>query len=1016
VFHESTAFSNNARQQNTARLANPGIRFRIPGIRKLKRSLPKPPDESAIISVQPFSVSPEDGVQPMSAPGTVPSPKDKADATGKTAAGGKMNDTTLWSADDQQKRLAELTAARTDSDRELPLKHDVRSLGTLLGRVLIEQCGMELFQTVEQLRRVLIGHREHQQGQAEQPAPTQSQHDRQLAEALDTIAHLDVGQAYQVAKAFAIYFELTNLAETNHRKRRHRASMLHGEEEPLAGSLRGTLHRSHSAGLNAEEVLAALQKVRVIPVFTAHPTEIARRSVLHKRHRIAQHLENLDRLPLSRSEAAALEAAIFAEITALWQTDEVRLEKPTVIDEVRMGLDYFPLSLFEAVPRLYGELGQAFRDIFGQAIEDESLPILLQFGSWIGGDRDGNPFVTPQSTQDALRMARHFILDHYIQELNQLADRLSVSIHQVDVSPNLHARCKEYEASMGREGSRFRRVSGQEIYRRFVGFALARLHDARKDPAGAWAYSEAGQFISDMTLMRDSLRENRGQAIARSLIDPLLRKIRTFGFHLSTLDIRQHAQVHAEVLKAATASQTETPNPALLQSPAQTSLMETCCTISEIKKVYPPESIRAYVISGTESEEDIFAVMRLANVCGVRMAASGDDPGLMPVPLFESIASLRSAAEIMQRVWSTPAYQGLLDSWGRWQEIMLGYSDSNKDGGMLTSTWELHKAHHQLHEMARRHDVKLRLFHGRGGTVGRGGGPTHRAILAQPAGDFSGEIRITEQGEVLNWKYSDPLLAEWNLELMVAATLEALCYPASPPAPAKLAWDAAMEEMSADAFGFYRTHIAENSDVLDFFEQATPVTELENVRLGSRPARRKSSRRLEDLRAIPWVFGWMQSRNALPAWFGVGYAMDRFASRGQASHQQLQEMMRGFPLFSDLILNVELAMAKADLTIARHYASLVTDEALRRRVWPMMEEEFERTRRVILSVTGQRELLESNPMLLQSIRLRNPYVDPMSLIQVDLLRRKRAGENSEALNYAIGATINGIASGLHNTG
>jgi phosphoenolpyruvate carboxylase len=335
---------------------------------------------------------------------------------------------------------------------------------------------------------------------------------------------------------------------------------------------------------------------------------------------------------------------------------------------------------------------------------------------------------------------------------------------------------------------------------------------------------------------------------------------------------------------------------------------------------------------------------------------------------------------------------------------------------MLTSTWEIYKAHRELHEAARKHEIKLRLFHGRGGTVGRGGGPTHAAILAQPAGYFSGEIRITEQGEVLNWKYSNPVLAEWNLEIMVAASLEALTRPAGVRPESHDRWAKAMEQMSQDAFMFYRRNIAEDPDVLTYFEQATPVNELEHAQIGSRPARRSQGRRLEDLRAIPWVFGWMQSRHALPAWFGVGYALERFAAQGEQAKEQLREMLRNFPLFNDLIRNVELAMAKADIAIARVYASLVRDPELRERVWKVIAEEFERTLRMVLLVKEQERLLEKNPVLSRSIRLRNPYVDPMSLIQVDLLRRKQLGDNTEALNYALGATINGIAAGLHNTG
>jgi phosphoenolpyruvate carboxylase len=389
----------------------------------------------------------------------------------------------------------------------------------------------------------------------------------------------------------------------------------------------------------------------------------------------------------------------------------------------------------------------------------------------------------------------------------------------------------------------------------------------------------------------------------------------------------------------------------------------------------------------------------------------------MPVPLFESIEDLRNAPAVCRELWSRPDYRKLMATWDNWQEVMLGYSDSNKDGGMLTSTWELHKAQHRLHEAARECGVNLRLFHGRGGTVGRGGGPTHAAILAQPAGDFSGEIRITEQGEVLSWKYSDPVLAEWNLEIMIAACLEAITMPSQAAPEATQRWHDAMQTMSKDAFAFYRKHIAENPEVLEYFEQATPVNELEYARIGSRPARRAATRSLDDLRAIPWVFGWMQSRHAVPAWFGVGHALDRFAAYSPANAELLREMMHGSPLFASLISSVEIAMAKADFAIARIYADLVTDAALRDRVFEMLRQEFERTARVILLVTGQRDLLEKNSVLSRSIRLRNPYVDPLSLIQVDLLRRKRALTDPDpTLDYALGATMNGIAAGLHNTG
>jgi phosphoenolpyruvate carboxylase len=440
--------------------------------------------------------------------------------------------------------------------------------------------------------------------------------------------------------------------------------------------------------------------------------------------------------------------------------------------------------------------------------------------------------------------------------------------------------------------------------------------------------------------------------------------------------------------------------------------------VRELKRTYPPRAIRSYVISETRSAADVLSLIWLAELSGVRVAASDDgaDPGLMPVPLFESIEDLRNCPSICRNLWMHHDYAPLLDSWGRQQEVMLGYSDSNKDGGMLTSTWEIFKAHRALQLVARDCDVKLTLFHGRGGTVGRGGGPTHQAIVAQPAAAFSGRLKITEQGEVMNWKYSDAVLAERNLELMIAASLEVLSRSTESSHVMEEEWEATMEALSHDAFAWYREMIADNPEVLTYFEEATPVRELEHARIGSRPARRDEGRKLSDLRAIPWVFGWMQSRHVLPAWFGVGFALDRFAGRGAEQEHSLQTMIRQFPLFMDLISNVEMGLAKADLSIARLYASLVADESLRKRVFEMIVEEFERTKRVLLRLTGQTNLLENNPVLARSIRLRNPYVDPLSLIQVALLRRKRNGEEHENLDYALAATINGIAAGLRNTG
>ncbi|HMD18334.1 MAG TPA: phosphoenolpyruvate carboxylase [Terriglobales bacterium] len=953
-----------------------------------------------------------------------------------------MPDSSLWSGGAQADRLAELTADTADPAKELPLRRDVRSLGILLGRVLVEQEGEAFFDVVEQLRRLLIQHREPPQSDSAPGANDCSENNSLINDTLMThslltgareiVSRLSVEDAYRITKAFAIYFELTNLAETNHRKRRSRAARMLGRKTPVPGSFRGTLVRMHAAGISAHALREALQKVKVTPVFTAHPTEITRHTIRLKRRRIAAYLEHLDQLPLPDSAAREYESLILAEITALWQTDEVRLNKPTVRDEIHMGLDYFPIVLFETLPRLFAELEESLRDVYGNDAEvPEPLSFgALSFGSWIGGDRDGNPFVTAASTREALDMARQVIIDHYIAETTRLIGQLSMSTRRIGVSAALAQRVREYDQKLGEKYSRWKQITSAELYRHFLEFLIARLRFTRKSSRHEHAYKSPQQFEEDLGIIRDSLGANHGHRLVE-LVSPLLLKVRTFGFHLHALDIRQHASVQSQALvelaSAPKLPARATQFPPELSAPSA-ELFRTFRAIAELKRTHSPEAIRNFIISNTQSEHDVYAVIQLAARGGVSVAASnnGADPGLMPVPLFESIEALRASPAIMRRVWRAPEFQPLLDSWGRIHEVMLGYSDSNKDGGMLTSTWELHKAQHQLHQAARDCGVDLRLFHGRGGTVGRGGGPTHAAILAQPPGDFSGAIRITEQGEVLSWKYADPVLAEWNLEIMIAASLEGVTMPSRAEPEAEHRWQEAMEAMSADAFAFYRKHIAENPEVLEYFEQATPVNELEHVRIGSRPASRTAKRslapdrslnlNLNDLRAIPWVFGWMQSRHAVPAWFGVGYALDRFAQRSPAHAELLREMMRRFPLFASLIRSVEIAMAKADFAIARLYADLVTDAALRERVFEMLRQEFERTARLILAVTGQQELLEKNPVLLRSVRLRNPYVDPLSLIQVDLLRRKRTGIGDPALDYAIGATMNGIAAGLHNTG
>jgi len=951
----------------------------------------------------------------------------------------------LWNPESWPQRLAELEAQSGDL-KEAPLRRDVRSLGTLLGEVLREQAGQELFDQVETLRQGTIRRRDAElRGNADEAA-------RQAAAALALVHAQPSERAILLTRAFAFYFELINLAETNHRKRRRVALRLSGQAGRQRGSLAGTFCEMRRVGIAAGDALDYLRRVLIVPVFTAHPTEAARRTVMFKRRRIGEFLEALDRIPVPEQDLSRLEELVLAEITCLWQTDEVRSRRPTVFDEIKMGLDYYDVSIFETLPELYREISAALRAAYDLEIEPIDLPVVLRFGSWIGGDRDGNPFVTPEVTRGALHLARGHLLVYYQRRLDAIIDLLTTSAQQRAVSQALLDRLRAYVAQVHTpEAQVFGAQYEFEYYRRFVICLKARIQQAIERAgeslasAGASlpvtpytlgrghdkltralpAYCSAQEFLDDLAILRASLAENGGIRIARTLIDPLILQVRTFGLHLHTLDIRQHARVHAAALQEAIG---DTIAPALAGGlSAETSgVLETFRVVAAVKSGCSPEAVRQYVISGAASVDDVLAVVRLARLGGVTVEGAGDapgiDPGLMPVPLFESIEDLRNAPSICRELWSRPDYRRLIASWGNWQEVMLGYSDSNKDGGMLTSTWELFRAHRGLHTVARECAIKLRIFHGRGGTVGRGGGPTHRAIFAQPFDAFDGQLRITEQGEVLNFKYADEVLAERNLELMIAASLDALARPnARDPeghftGMLKPEWEAALDALSDLSFGFYRKHILDDAGVMAYFEESTPVGELENAKIGSRPARRSDSPRLSDLRAIPWVFGWTQSRLLVPAWFGVGYAIENYQGGSGANLGLLQTMAKEFPLFIDLLRNVEMALGKADLGTARLYSTLVKDGELRERIYDLFEAEFHRTVRALLAVLRQTELLETNQVLAHSIKLRNPYVDPMHLIQVDMLRRKRAGEDTPEVNRAIAATINGISAGLRNTG
>ena len=882
----------------------------------------------------------------------------------------------------------------------------------MLGDVIRAQDGQAVFDQIEAIRKASVDFHRRDDARGERGVE-------------DRLATLSLEETVRFAHAFACFLQITNLAEDQAQHRRALAG--DAQSDTLAGAIRAL----EAEGVGRDAVVHLLARGRIAPVLTAHPSEVRRKSVLDRQTAITAGLE-AHAAAKTDAERTAIEHELTREISIFWRTRLLRTAKIAVADEIENAISYFDRSFLAALPALYAHWGE----VLGQR-----PPSFLRIDTWVGGDRDGNPFVTPAATREALAMAHGLLLTHYRRRLQNIFDQLGSSTNQVPVSAALATRLDAYTAQLRAAGQNaLAERFPQESLRLLIACIMMRLGATPQSSVPLppnpplTPYTRAADLLSDLTIIRTSLVENRGQRLAELLIDPLLLEVRTYGLHLQTLDIRQHARVHATAIAelACWNSGPELTLPPSL-SPQTTELLDTFRTIAELKQTYPPEAIPQYVISGATSAEDILNVVWLARLGAVKVEAdeSTGDPGLQPVPLFESIEDLQNAPATMRQLWCSAAYKPLLESWKYRQEVMLGYSDSNKDGGMITSTWEIWKAHRALHEVARDCGVTLRLFHGRGGTVGRGGGPTHRAIFAQPLNSFSGQLRLTEQGEVLNWKYSDVVLAERNLELMIAASLDALARPdaklkASTGGQSHLTgeilppWEAALDQLSATSYAFYRQHIVDDPETFTYFEQATPVAELEHARIGSRPAKRTGKKSMADLRAIPWVFGWMQSRQLVPAYFGVGHALNAFIEAAPANLELLRSMARDFPLFLDIIRNVEMALAKADFGIARLYASLVEDEALRTRVFTTLESEFNLTQRMILLITGQSELLQTNPVLNHSIRLRNPYVDPMSLIQVELIRRKRATppDSLEAaeLNRAISATINGISAGLRNTG
>ena len=991
----------------------------------------------------------------------------------------------------------------TKSEKNLPLRNDIRRLGNLLGETLKRLGGKKLFDNEERVRALC--------------KQLRAKHSSETERRLKRLLHgLSADEAISVIRAFSVYFQLVNIAEQHHRIRRKRFYELHTPDQPQQGSIAETFHRikTENAHLPESELRRRMQRVldglEIVPVMTAHPTEAARRTLLEKQRRLADLLSALDEanLPHRRQEELALQLA--AEVESIWQTDEVRHTQLQVLDEVNNALYYFDATLFDSVPALLEELEfQIGKNFPGVRLREGSVP--LRFGSWVGGDRDGNPNVTPEVTWETLRLQQRLTLRKYLAEVADLSRRLSESVRFAPPSPELQASIERDKAEMPKTAEEVFNRNPEEPYRQKLSFVYRRLDNTlqrNRDLAGALRIETPNQLISirpalpiiaaltksakpaegiyknaaelweDLRLVRDSLQSDNANLAARQ-VDRLMRQVAVFGLHLAALDLRQHSQRHLSALTEITTglrlekdyaamneaervkwltAELSTPRPLVATdahyTPETTETLNVFRVARRALDEISPRAIRTYIVSMTQQASDLLAVLVLAKQAGLadggmERGSDGEIEGrkknegrkdestafsaqslnpsipqsrLAVAPLFETIDDLRRAPDVMRKLFENPVYRQVLESQGNLQEVMIGYSDSSKDGGILTSSWELYKAQEQLWKVARQHGIELRLFHGRGGTVGRGGGPSHEAILAQPRGTVAGRIKITEQGEVVSSKYSLPEIAMRSLELTTAAVIAA-SLPHEESRNRQLEnWETVMETISETAFATYRRFVRQTEGFMDYFSQATPVEELQHLRIGSRPAKRKQgSKSLDDLRAIPWVFGWTQSRHLLPGWLAVGTALESFLEPNPRRNLALlREMYARWPFFHSTISNIEMTLAKADFQIARQYAQRLPDKALGQKIFKMLAAEYQRACRVVLQITGEKHLLDNSPVLQRSIEVRNPYVDPMSYLQVELLVRKRndnlSAEDHEKLLYAILLTINGIAAGMRNTG
>ena len=920
-----------------------------------------------------------------------------------------------------------MSDTNTSEDKDLPLRDDIRLLGRVLGDTVRAQEGEAVFDLVETIRQSSIRFRRHEDHGAR----------RELEATLDSLSR---DQTIDVVRAFSYFSHLCNIAEDQHHIRRSRAHQIAGSA-PKEGSLAHALDRAFDSGMGSPELAAFFDTAQIVPVLTAHPTEVQRKSILNCQMVIARLLDERDRIQLTPDEAEANADALRRAVLTLWQTRMLRTEKLSVMDEVSNGLSYFDYTFLRELPRLYANLEDrlATRDRSWGALE---LPNFLQVGSWIGGDRDGNPFVTAEILEKALATQAEKVLTYYMDEVHTLGSQLSVAQGLVSASDALLRL-----AGASPDGSPHR---SDEPYRRALTGVYARLaatyaqllghQPPRHAVAAAAPYAGPDELADELEVVHRSLTANGLGALARGRLRHLRRAVSVFGFHLAPIDLRQNSDVHervvAELIRSIDPSRDylaldeagriemlleELATPRPLASPWIDYSEESQGELAIFRAAraahlrYGKAAVPNCIISKTDDVSDLLEVAVLAKEAGLLRPAEGVlDVNI--IPLFETIGDLRNAAGVMDRLFQLPGYRALLDSRHGEQEVMLGYSDSNKDGGFLTSGWELYKAEIGLVEVFARHGVRLRLFHGRGGSVGRGGGPSYQAILAQPGGAVQGQIRLTEQGEVIASKYANPEVGRRNLEVLAAATLEATLFAPRDPAP-QPDYLEAMDELSAGAFAAYRNLVYETDGFERYFWESTVIAEIAALNIGSRPASRKKSTAIEDLRAIPWVFSWAQCRLMLPGWYGFGSAVRAYLARhGDAGLTRLQAMHREWSFFATLLSNMDMVLAKSDIAIASRYAELVRDTALRDAIFPRIRQEHADTLEVLLAITGQQELLDANPLLKRSMRNRFPYLDPLNHVQVELLHRYREGHQDERVRRGILLSINGIAAGLRNSG